>query len=138
MIKQINVPSFQKLIGFGALVAVGLASASQDDVGLVLDLVALESARIEKQICQEKHPEFDAKNAAAFLSSPYSNTTGEELIASKTTGDTKSKLLAHLPQLRADTRERYVSLNPQRLKSLCASYASGLEETTRNSTPPSR
>lgn len=138
MVKQKNVLNFQKLIGFGALVAVGIAFASQDDAGLFFDLGALEGARIEKQICQEKHPEFDAKNAAAFLASPYSNTTGEELIASKTTGDTKTKLLAHLPQLRADIRERYVNLNSQRLKSLCASYASGLEETTRNSTPSSR
>jgi hypothetical protein len=138
MIKQIDVPNFQKLVGFGALVAVGLSFANQDDAGLFFDLGALEGARIEKQFCQEKHPEFDAKNAAAFLASPYSKTTGEELIASKTTGDTKTKLLAQLPQLRADIRERYVRLNPQGLKNVCASYAIGLEETARHSTAPSR
>lgn len=104
----------------------GLASAKEIDQGFFLDLAALESARIEKEVCDETHPEFSQKNAAAFAASPQSKKTGEDFITSATEGEARKKLLAHLPVVRTEIRANYSQMSLQRLKGVCASYASAI------------
>ncbi len=108
------------------------AQAAGPDQGFFLDLAALESSRVEKDVCQEKHPEFSEKNAVAFAASPYSKKTAEELIGALDSADDRRKLLAHLPQLRAEIRAGYAERSPPQLKSVCASYASAIEQMTRD------
>lgn len=119
------------------MVACNLAAAAQAqaaglDQGFFLDLAALETSRVEKDVCLEKHPEFNEKNASAFASSPYSKKTAEEMIGALDSADDRRKLLAHLPQLRAEIRAGYAERSPQQLKSVCASYASAIEQMTRD------
>lgn len=97
-----------------------------DAVGVLLELSAMEGYRFEKQICEENYPEFKDRNEAAFRASSYSRMTGEELITSMTPGETRQKLLAALPELRADIRKSY--MKTPHLKSMCSSYAAHITE----------
>lgn len=119
-----------------ALAAAGPVPAQELDQGFFLDLVALESARIEKQACEEKYPEFGERNAAAFAASPQSRKTGEEFITTAAEGETRKKLLAHLPQVRAEIRANYSQMSPQHLKGVCASYASAIDQMYKRGPEP--
>ena len=117
------------------LVFAGTPEENSQFEAVLWPLSAMEGYRFEKQICEENYPEFKDRNEAAFRASHYSRMTGEELIKSMTTGETRQKLLTALPELRADIRERYTKTKPQFLKSLCSSYAADIiQQSTRNST----
>ena len=122
---------FSLIAGLSLITAqLAFASPSGDEVFWALGF--FEGLRIQKQVCEEKYPEFKDKNETAFLVSPYSQTTGEEIISSMAKDDQKQKLLAYLPKLRTDARERFLGMKPDILKGMCASYADTIEKFAQN------
>lgn len=116
-----------------SIAAARFVSADTTDETLHWDIVVLERTRIEKQICDERHPEFKDRNGAAFRSSPFHQVTAEELIKSKATGELREKLLGFLPEYRASVRDDY-SAKPERVRWVCANFASDVEKATRDAT----
>jgi hypothetical protein len=114
------------------LIAAQLAFASPSGDEVFWALGFFEGLRIQKQVCEEKYPEFKDKNEAAFLASPYSQATGEEIINSMAKDDQKQRLLAYLPKLRTNTRERLAGMKPEILKGMCTTYADTIKQFVQN------
>jgi len=114
------------------LITAQLAFASPSDGEVFWTLGFFEGLRVQKQVCEEKYLEFKDKNEIAFRASPYSQATGEEIINSMAKDDQKQKLLAYLPKLRTDAREKFMGMRPEVLKGMCADYAVTIEKFAQN------
>jgi hypothetical protein len=96
------------------------ASPRADEIFWALGFI--EGTRQLKGVCDERFPRYKAQNETAFLASPYSGTTAEELIAQMEDGPQKIKLQQVLPTVRASQVQNYQSMNATSLEKMCAEF----------------
>jgi hypothetical protein len=116
----------QALVAMLLLTQAVHASPRGDEIFWALGFV--EGTRQLKGVCEERFPQFKEQNETAFLASPYSRTTGEELIARLEDGPQKTKLQQVLPAVRTNQAQKYQSMNATSLEKMCAGFPEAMEK----------